>query len=219
MDSVFKTLSIIEKTFIWCFTCIASCFPYYVSYNLRRTYKEHSSSSDDDIPGDYEYDAWRKYAVLLAGMNVVYLVSCHFVRRHLPEGYHKPFRLAIGLVMILSVLSINATALILAYVVLLFVLVVSTKSKIVIWMSILFSIYVTQNNELIRIPFQFFGVKGKYKAICKLCLCLTYLRCVDFGYDAVQEEYVNVSKETNEMADDDEPESKTTEQSVLQRNS
>ena len=127
--SLYTLLSKLVKVFIWSLTSIVSFYPFYVAYDLKETHKKYVP--ENHIAGDYEYDAWREYAVLLAGMNVVYLVSCQFVRRHLPKRYHKPFRLAIGISMLSGVISVNAMALMVTYMMLFFGLIILTKSKLV----------------------------------------------------------------------------------------
>ena len=40
------------------------------AYDLKETFKKYVS--ENNIAGDYEYDAWREYAVLLAVINVIF---------------------------------------------------------------------------------------------------------------------------------------------------
>ncbi|XP_066920255.1 protein-cysteine N-palmitoyltransferase HHAT-like [Clytia hemisphaerica] len=210
MQSVFQIMSKIEKTIIWSLTCIFSLYSFYVAYTLRQTYGKTASPSSAD--GDYEYNAWRKSVVSLTAMNVVYLASCYSVRNNLPGRYHKPCRLAMGLVMLSSILSVNAMVLMVAYMGVFFVLVAASRSKVVVWLAILFSIHATQSRRMMNVPFDFFGVERQYETVCRLCLFIAYLKCLDFGCDVVyktspqayKNNEISKSGETKDVKVDDE---------------
>ncbi|XP_066928185.1 protein-cysteine N-palmitoyltransferase HHAT-like [Clytia hemisphaerica] len=139
-------------------------------------------------------------------MNVLYLATCQFIKRHLSERYHKPCRLVIGLSMLSGVLSVNAVALMMTYMILFFSLVMWTRSKLITWLAILCSVYITQQNDMMKVPFDLFGVYGQYEEVCRLCFFLAYLRCADFGCDVTNSTNATPTKAEVDDAETDDGE-------------